>query len=154
MRTVTHRPPGEAERIRIRRGKALELRIAGANYKQIGRELQCSSCTAFKDVQAELGALDAIKAKIAERLRDLEVARCEKLAVQLNSKLNKDLDAKTAALVSNALIKVMERRARLLGLDAPTRAEHVFKGDLDRLSEEETESLVTILKKAEGVPTP
>src|SRR5262245_60858052 len=112
--THRNRPPGEDAAKRDRAVKALELRIAGATYRQIGAQLGVSECTAYYDVQDELGRLDAIGKEKAERLRDLEIRRLDALTVALAPGIQSgDVRAILAA------VRVMERRAKLLGLDGP-----------------------------------
>ena len=53
-----NRPLGEDAAKRVRAVKALDLRIAGATYRQIGAQLDVSEYTAYYDVQDELGRLD------------------------------------------------------------------------------------------------
>ena len=109
---------GMAEGAQVRQEKALELRIAGGSYRQIGRQLGVSPKTAYYDVHTELGGLDTVKAGLAERLRDLELARCDRLTVALTQRANTGEPRSVFALV-----KVMERRAKLLGLDAPQKTD-------------------------------
>lgn len=93
----------------------MDLRIAGATYRQIGTQLAVSEKTAYLDVQAELARLDAVIKGKAERLRDLEARRLDTLTVALAPGIRaSDPRAVMAA------VRVMERRARLFGLDAPT----------------------------------
>jgi hypothetical protein len=73
-----------------------------------------SECTAYHDVQDELGRLDAIGKEKAERPRDLEIRRLDALTVALAPGIQSgDVRAILAA------VRVMERRAKLLGLDGP-----------------------------------
>jgi hypothetical protein len=101
-----------------RADQALDLRIAGATYRQIAAQLHCSAKTAYFDVQTALGALDAVIAKKAERVRDLEVARLDRLNVALAA----GIKAGNPGAIF-AAVKIMERRAKLLGLDAPSTAQ-------------------------------
>jgi hypothetical protein len=110
---------GQSEAAIERRGKALELRIAGVRYRQIGAQLGVNHQTAYRDVQAALGELAALSAKKAEKLRELELERCDKLVLALWPKV-KAGDEKAV----RAVVAVMDRRAKLLGLDAPTKLEH------------------------------
>ena len=88
----------------------------GATYRQIAAQLTVTVQTAYADVQQELGALDAtIKGK-AERLRDLEARRLDQLTVALAPGIRSGNPAAVGAAV-----RLMERRARLFGLDAPTQ---------------------------------
>ena len=119
------RKPGRPSKLRGKTGaheghvviatEALALRIAGATYRQIGERLKVNQSTAFRAVQAELADLDAVKAQHAERLRDLEVERCERLILGLWANATRGDDKSV-----HACLRVMERKARLLGIDAPT----------------------------------
>ncbi len=110
---------GQAEAAAERRQKSLDLRIAGARYRQIGAQLGVSYQTAYRDVQTALGELAPLQAGKAEKLRELEVERCDKMQLGLWPKVRLG-DEKAV----RALVAVMDRRAKLLGLDAPTKLEH------------------------------
>lgn len=114
-RNPRRRPKGEDAAISERAGKALDLRIAGASYRQIGAQLAVSERTAFYDVQTALASLDAVNAKKAERLRDLEARRLDVLQVALTQGIR---SGDPRAIL--AAVRILERRARLYGLDAPT----------------------------------
>jgi hypothetical protein len=111
-----NRRHGEDAAQRDRAVKALDLRIAGATYRQIGAQLGVSESTAYLDVQEELGRLDTVATKKAERLRDLEARRLDVLTVALAPGIRA---GEPRAIV--AAVRVMERRARLFGLDAPQK---------------------------------
>jgi hypothetical protein len=115
-RASRHRPPGEDAKRRERAQHALDLRIVGATYRQIATQLGVNERTAYYDVQDELGALDAVVKQKAERLRDLEAARLDRLNVALAPGIKAGAPS---AIV--AAVKVMERRAKLFGLDVPTK---------------------------------
>ena len=109
-------PKGQAEAKALRAPKALELKIAGGSYRQIGKHLGVSAKTAYQDVQDALAQLDTVKLGKAERLRDLDLERCDRAIVGLSQGVGHgDPRAVTA------LMRVLERRAKLLGLDAPTK---------------------------------
>ena len=104
----------------VRCAKALELRVTGGSYRQIGAALGVGLKTAYYDVQRELGKLDAVNEASAERVRDLELARLDRITIALWPRAGTgDPRAVTA------MIRVMDRRAKLLGLDAPARVEVV-----------------------------
>lgn len=115
-RKPRNRPPGEDAKKRDRAARALELRIAGATYRQIGAQLEVSEKAAYYDVQDALGTLDAVVKEKAERLRELEAARLDRLNVALANGIK--LGDPRAVV---AAVRVMERRAKLFGLDAPTK---------------------------------
>lgn len=108
--------PGEVERIAARRVKALELRKAGGSYRAIAASLDCDVTTAWKDVQAELAALKQLSRDEAEDVRAIELQRLDQWMVGLNRGAQQgDPRAVTA------LVRIAERRAKLLGLDAAAR---------------------------------
>jgi len=92
------------------------LRIAGGTYRAIGQQLGVSEYAAYHDVQDELGRLDAIVKKKAERLRELEAERLDQLTVALAPAIRTG-DPRAIG----AAVRLMERRAKLFGLDAPTQ---------------------------------
>jgi len=131
--------PGEAEIITARRVQALELRKAGATYRQIAAQLGTSAHTAFDDVQAELRELRTQTKQEAEDLRHLELQRCD----AMTEGLWKDVKNGSAKAVL-AAVRVSERRSRLLGLDAATKNE--FSGSINLRSDlEKRQELKAIL---------
>lgn len=110
--------PGKSEAAAARRVKALDLRKAGASYRQIGAQLGVSEAQAFNDVKAALDALNKLEIAAAEDVRRLELERLDTLTLALwpNAKSGKE-----GAI--DRILKLMERRAKLLGLDAPTKQE-------------------------------
>lgn len=111
-----NRPKGEDAATAERRGQALDLRKAGASYRQIASQLGVSLKTAYQDVQTELGALDALNKDKAERLRDLDAARLDSLQLALAPGIRAS-DPRAVM----ACVRILERRARLFGLDAPQK---------------------------------
>jgi hypothetical protein len=95
--------------------KALALRRAGLSYEAIGRELGISKPSAFKMIAR---AIDAIPREEAELVRALELSRLDALLRGLWERAVKGSDTAVASV-----LRVMDRRAKLLGLDAPTRRE-------------------------------
>ena len=92
-------------------GQTTPVRFGG----QIARQLNIADATAYADVQEELGRLDARNGQKAERLRDLEARRLDQLQLALVPGIK--VGDPRAIL---AAVRIMERRARLFGLDAPT----------------------------------
>jgi hypothetical protein len=93
--------------------RALELRKAGVYYDQIAKELGYKGHQgAYKAV---MSALQRTLQEPADELRRMEIARLDSLFFEVyRSARQGSLPAIDRAL------KIMERRARLLGLDAPT----------------------------------
>jgi hypothetical protein len=109
-------PRGATEAAAERRQRALELRIAGASYRQIAAQLKISLGQAYNDVDDSLKELAILQNRKAERLRDIELARLERLTVALQNKVRV---GDTPAI--RTMVSIMDRRAKLMGLDLPTK---------------------------------
>lgn len=97
--------------------RALELRKAGLTLEQIANELgYASKSGAAKALSA---ALQKTIQEPADELRTLESQRLDAL---LHSLWNNALSGDTRAI--DTCLRVMDRRAKLLGLDAPSKLEH------------------------------
>jgi hypothetical protein len=105
--------PAAIERAK-RRGQALELRAAGRKYREIADALGYSSPQhAHRDVKTELDAL--VKEPAMDVLAE-ELDRLDKMLQGLWS------EARRGNIHSvDRVLRIMERRARYLGLDAPDR---------------------------------
>lgn len=109
-----------------RRAFVIELRKSGATYDQIAQATiqkfglgalpaGWDSRYAYKDVARELERVQGYVNGLAEDVKELEVQRLDRLLLAVWKKAAEgDLGAVDRAL------RIMERRARLLGLDAPT----------------------------------
>lgn len=98
-----------------RASDAYDLRRAGRSYRYIAEALDCSVGWAHELVQI------AIKARIpeaAEETRQLEVDRYDGWLARLEERLDKGANPEQVVPI---LLKVSERRAKLMGLDAPKR---------------------------------
>lgn len=89
---------------------ALQLRQKGLTYDEIKTELGYASKGAA--AKAVRSALRKTLAEPAERVRDLEVTRLDRMVSAIWDKV---LAGQLTAV--DRMIKIMERRARLLGLD-------------------------------------
>jgi hypothetical protein len=97
-----------------RAARALELRSTGATFAEIARRLGYSSKTGAHD--AVKRGLDATLRKPADTLRTLDLERLDRLfATHFPRACRGDHQATAACL------RIMERQAALLGLDAPVR---------------------------------
>jgi DNA-binding CsgD family transcriptional regulator len=110
--------PTESE-IAERRHLAYQYRTRRYTYRQIGRELNVSAATAYNDVQSILAEVNAKTQETALNVRDMEVAMLDELQRALVKK-GKAGDLRTI----DRMLKIMERRAKLLGLDAAIKHEH------------------------------
>lgn len=133
--------PGEDEAIAERRAKALVLRKAGASYRAIARECGVDVATAWSDVQTELAELRQVARETAEDVKQIELGRLDDWTIGLTNRARQG-DEKAV----RALVQVSQRRARLLGLDAPIGVSI----DPSGLSDDELAALTVLLRKATG----
>lgn len=115
--------------------EALDLRMRGFSFRAIGEKLEVTHVTAYNDVMAELARLAKERDGKVEELRQLELERLDMLLKGLEPMAR---TGNPGAV--NSYIKVMERRAKYLGLDAPEK--HEYK-DLTKLSDDELLALAT-----------
>ncbi|WP_298207514.1 helix-turn-helix domain-containing protein [Ferrimicrobium sp.] len=96
-----------------RRAQALELRISGMSYRAIADAMQCADSTAYELVQSALREIPA---------QNVEILRTEHDAMirMLFSKLMPRIDKGEPRAIEVG-VKLLERLAKLWGLDAPTR---------------------------------
>jgi hypothetical protein len=127
--------------------KAMELRKAGCTFKEIGKQLGFSEQRAHAIVTNELALLRGHLAESASDVLTLELQRLDSLFVRAYT------DARAGDVMSNhQCIRIMERRARLLGLDAPVKADVDLHGadggpvefELSQLSIEQLDALEAI----------
>lgn len=98
--------------------RAMDLRRQGYSYRAIGAELGIDHTTARGYVVKELAVLNAELKESRLEMIQLEAERLDDL---LKPHIAKALngDSRSTELV----LKIADRRAKLLGLDAPTRQE-------------------------------
>lgn len=98
--------------------QALELRKGGLSYQQISSYMGCSKGYAYKLVKKGLEELTDKVRNSADELRELENSRLDMLwSKAYSTARNGDMQA------VNTCIKISERRAKLNGLDSPTRSD-------------------------------
>jgi len=96
--------------------EALKYRSRGYTYQQIADTMGCSKPTAFARVKR---ALAAIPAEAVDEYRRLEGERLDNLlAIATHQAMTKK-----SLFAIDRCLAIMDRRARLLGLDAPVRTE-------------------------------
>lgn len=144
---------GKAEAAAERRAGAWELRKAGKSYRQIGRALGVSECQAHRDVHRTLSELAAKEFETARYVRDLELHRLDDMLDSLWPSV-KGGDATSV----NSALKISERRAKLLGLDAAAKTELTGADggplaiaqqvDLTKISDHDLATLAEILERA------
>lgn len=114
-------PPKSAHAAKreARRAKVADLLLAGASHRRIAQALDCDRRTVAADVDALLAQwAEDQKPEERERWRNLELAKLAEIEPGVLR------EAKRGSLGAvDREIRLMERRAKLLGLDAPTRQE-------------------------------
>lgn len=99
-----------------KRAQALELRKAGANYDQIARQVGYESrAGAYRAVQT---ALQQITEEPAKEVIQLELERLDAMLLGLWPNARKGHEGAV-----DRVLRIMERRAKLQGLDAPVKAD-------------------------------
>jgi len=102
--------------------KALELRKAGVSYQRIADTLGYKSASgAHKAVQT------ALKKTLQEPSDDLRKLEVERLDAALAAVWASVLKGQYGAV--DRFLRIQERRARLLGLDAPTKTDVTSGGE-------------------------
>lgn len=124
-------PQSKASRQRVlaaeRRARALELRKAGVTYKVIAEEVGYADASGAR--KAILTALsELVPEETLRDVRKLELERIDRMFfAHYNNAIGGDIRA------TETCLKLQERRARILGLDAPKQVEVIT---IDALDEE------------------
>lgn len=144
--------PRDAARIENEE-KAIALRIGGASYKEIGQRLGLSCSAAHKMVMRVLEKDQKKTAEDRERLLQMELMRLDRMQLGLWSQAKSGNQGAV-----DRVLRIQERRAKYLGLDAPSRRElsgpeggpiqHEY--DFSHLSDEELERAISETESAEG----
>lgn len=97
-----------------RRAQAIQLRLSGMDWETIAQQLgYANRAAACKDVSRALEASREAARKAGEDLRALELARLDRMQAALWARVLKG-DTKAA----DTVLRLMQRRARLAGLEA------------------------------------
>ncbi len=101
-----------------KREKALQLRKMGFSYEKIGEQIGCSKQHVHRVITEELGKLRESNYASAEDLRTLQA---ERIAYAINQVM---IAINTGDITAvDKLCRLLDREARLFGLDAATRTE-------------------------------
>lgn len=128
-----------------RRDRAIQLRLSGMSASEIAKKLRYPD---LNTVYRDLG--EAMQDKVrsqheVEQLRQIELMRLDKL---MQGRWRKAIEGDDVAL--GGVLRIMARRAKLLGLDAPTKSD-VRVGPIDEVRRnEELEALLNRIIEAVG----
>jgi hypothetical protein len=111
-------PPEKLRALDFER-KAMDLRMAGWSYYAIGAKLGKTTTGAWAAVDRAVMKAEKLIAEDAKKLRAIEVARLDEVHASKWPDAMRG-DNKSIEIV----LKIMERRSKLQGLDAPTKTEH------------------------------
>ena len=110
-----------------RKLRALDLRKAGATYQMIADQLGYGGPSgAYKAVTS---ALKATLKEPADELRTMELERLDAMLLPLWRRVQNG-DERAV----DRVLRIMERRAKLLGLDAPTKVDLAVQGLVEALT--------------------
>lgn len=119
-----------------RQREAIALRMSGATISQICERLQCGRATAHRYISKALTELAEEVRGDTTRVRDLELARLDRMLLGVwGNAVKGDVQSVDRA------VKIMERRAKLLGLDAPTKLAHGGDPEAPPIKTEQAQSL-------------
>lgn len=99
-----------------RAAQMLELRKAGMTYDRIGEALGVSKQAVHKSVTKALREITSKAAESAEEIRNLELIRLDAMLAGLWAQAARG----NLGAIDRAL-KIAERRAKITGIDAPTK---------------------------------
>lgn len=144
--------------------RALDKRREGKNFRVIASELAAeggpvSVSRAYELVVEALNDLRTQCREAAQDIRDIEIQRCDGMIEELWRRLTntgagdnakKQISARTAARLVDSILRVQDRKARYLGLDAPRRIEATGGGGAPLLPP----AAIAIQLVAPGQPVP
>lgn len=123
---------------RARQQQALDLKLLGHSYEYIARALEYSDRSGAH--RAVTAVLDRRDNELAEQHRQIESDRLDKALFKVWDNLKQaEEDANHAAIARyiELVVRICERRARLLGLDAPLHVRNEgLRVDLNAVAEE------------------
>lgn len=119
----------------IRRSYVLEQRKGGLTYREIAAAAINKFGTddlpkgyderyAYADVISELKRINDANAETAAEIKDVELQRLDRMQAAVWRKV---LDGHEGAI--DRVLRIMDRRAKLLGLDAPTKTDLTSGGE-------------------------
>lgn len=112
----------KTDEIRDRRNKVWTMRVDGMTVREIAEEVGRSIGTVQADLDAIRAELDESTKFHAETDRAIAAERLDKVARKLIAGIDL-VDVPDLPSLANAIARIEERKARLLGLDAASKTE-------------------------------
>jgi hypothetical protein len=126
MAGKTRRSKKQSIAVRLKGQQAIKLRMAGATTEQIAEQLGYANASgAYKAIMRELEATVQLQSEGTESVRQLELKRLDQMLFPIWPQVL----AGDQGAISTAL-RIQERRASLLGLDAPKQIEARIRVDV------------------------
>lgn len=118
--------------------KAVEMRLQGYRYHDIAQKLGVTEVAVYYMIKRTLEHWNEDLKEKVPQLRQMELARLESYIKSLQKKIHYgDVKAIQAA------VRVHERIARIMGLDAPTSIKHSGEGEGGAISVEVFRQMIT-----------
>lgn len=112
-----------AEREKI----AMQMRLGGATYEQIAKKLDVSTAAAYKIISRVIKRNRDAADESCEQVKEVELARLDVLTQRMMQEI---IDKKGDAMAAtDRVLRIMQRRAALLGLDAATKTDVTSNGE-------------------------
>jgi hypothetical protein len=108
----------------VRREKVFELRLAGLNFRQIAEQVGISHVRAQAHFKKAIEERAAHLGELADKHIVMELERLDKLILAHWADRGRP---QNAAII----LRCMDTKSRLLGLNAPTKVEHDHKGTIE-----------------------
>lgn len=114
---------GERTVIQERRTRVMELRVAGHSLRQIAAQVGVSLRTVQDDIEAVFTKLNEQQIKNAQIWRAIHMQRLEEMYRPLHKRIVGTPEEPGTANTKDveAVIKILERQAKLLGLDITSK---------------------------------
>ena len=141
---ISRQGPGKVRTAKLE-AECLRLRLDGLSHREIAAQLGIAPSTAYKRVRHALDDVNQRNTEEAGTLRTLELLRLDELQ---NVIWEKALAGDDKAL--GRVLAIMDRRAKLLGLDAPAKGEVEVSPAGLRLKREELIKQIRVACWSEG----
>lgn len=123
--------------LKQRTAEAVSLRVAGWTYADIADHLGYESeLDAGGAVRRAMMKLDKETRENLAQIRQMDLQRLDWLWRKIHDKIENAGDKGVESPMIAAAVKVIERRAKLIGADAPTKHEHDVQFGMSRMEAE------------------
>ncbi len=115
---------GKQLRLAERKARAYSLSLAGWNYREISMDIGVSPQQVGKYIRGALANVEDLSAAQTAELRQIQFDRIQALFKKVWAKVATGKDLLSAVQTA---IRLLEREAKLMGLDAPTKVDITAK---------------------------